>query len=229
MAKLKEKKYDWVKIVSAFIIFYFWGLIGIFRIPLPELMSEYYQIRIVWLAVGVLLAKLIIKEDGKLLARLKTKKIFTNYGVYESDGGIYRVKVGTETYCVLYEGINAEKIQERGNIAFICPESHLVRVGLNFLVKTELSQVGTIPAEVEQLIGNVKFKLYGTTVYPEFGELTNETVDLKSRNESLEKTVSSQRAVIAESMKMLADRQTIKTMKSEDFIKSIEKKLEEAR
>ncbi len=221
--KIGKKEYDIPTVVSVSVIVYFWVLVGFFKFP--EFLSEYYQVRLTFLAVGVLLCKFISKDESRLLARLKTKKIITNYGVYEWDGGRYKVWVDDKAYCVFYEGINAENIHERGNVVFICPEEFVSQAGMNILIKAELSQDGTIPAELEQFVQKSKFRLYGTVQSADFGEITAEVINYKTRAEALEITNAALRKTVNECMKLLSDKQTIKNMRSEDLAKSIENAL----
>ena len=229
MSVFDDKKYDYLKIVPALILFYFWILVGIFKIPVPEFLSEYYQIRLCWLAVGILLVKFFVKTSDILKARLKTKKVVTNFGVFESDGSMYHVRVGEENYLVFFEGINADGIYERGDVVFICPEGQISKAGRNVLIKTELFQGGAVPVEFDQFTNGMRYCLYGSEISTEFGNFDGDRVDHKVRADSLSNTVRVQRDVISECMGLLSNKETLKRMRSEEVLKKIENILEKAR
>ena len=222
--ELFGKERDTVMLVACGIVIYFWVLVPFFK--MPAFLGEYFIIRLPMIAVGIIFMKLFGKDDNSMLkARYRTKKLVTSHGVFECDGSMREKISGSQKFYVFYEGINADGIYQRGNKVFICPAEMVKKSGHSWILKADLAVNKSIPKEFDQFVIGMDFCLYGNTPSADFGDVSVEIQEVKSRLELQDDTIKRQRLLLTDCLKMLSEKHAVKNLGSDEIINKIEKML----
>ncbi|MDY0292550.1 MAG: hypothetical protein RBR02_09480 [Desulfuromonadaceae bacterium] len=220
--KLFGKERDTLTVLAVLVIVYFWFFVKIFNAPL--IFGEYYASIFPFIAIGILI-KSLRNDESELLAKYKTRKLITSYGIFEWDGSLREIQSGSQKFYVFYEGIDALGIKKRGDKVFVCPVEMTAKAGNNWLLKADLQVNGSIPTEIEPFTEKTDYCLYGNVQSGEFGDVSVDIQDVKSRMEIQDRTIKGQRLLLADVLKMLSDKHSIKTLGSDEIMDRIEKSL----
>ncbi|WNY25162.1 hypothetical protein [Methanolapillus millepedarum] len=223
------KEYPVSQVIAGAILIYFWGLKGLLKLPLPDIIPDSMVSWVTWAALGFFVSFSFLPDNSAellyLTAKLRSKKIICNYGVFSWDGSSYQVTAGGMEYSVFYEGVNAFGIVERGNKVFICPTDLISFAGYNRLIKADLKETVSVPVGLERFLSGIDYCLYGVLPNTEFGYVSAKAEHM----EDLLKTLYERNQALTEAnagyMKMLMDAGTINKMNGSELDFLFEKEL----
>jgi hypothetical protein len=196
-----ETKY-WVYGILA----YHWVLIKIFSFNLPAL-PEPMCTYVMFGCVGWLIHEWFKADDLNLnlFAKGKSPRVLTNVGCFSWDGITKKIDINGFCYLVFYgNGANYMGIFYCGDVALVVPESHVVEVGKNRLVMTELSY-GNVPDDVS--LGSVRAILTGHMLMPQFRRVSDvsNSVDLQRQYQSVQKVAEARGQALDQIMRLFSD------------------------
>jgi hypothetical protein len=149
------------------ILAYNWVFLGVLSLNLPAL-AEPARTYLNYACIGWLVHMWFAPEDLnlELFAKGHSPRILTNVGCFSWDGVTRKVDIDGYSYSVFYgNGCNYSGIFYPGDVALVAPSSHVLEIGRNRLVKTELNY-GSLPSEV--CLGPVQAVLTGHLIMDQF-------------------------------------------------------------
>jgi hypothetical protein len=202
------------------ILVYYWILIGLLELNLPEIISADMQTWLTFGCLGFLAAKYMDNDIEEQLLYLQSMvdgpKVLTNWGAYNWDGVTYRESIDGDTYCILREGVSFMGQTVPGHRAFVCPSSHVAEVGKHRLIMSDLDWVtiDKLPEDIHNFTRGSLWTFKGDTISPIFGTPDPEQINLSKQNQNqveyannLAKTNAEYQKIISDTMMLLKNGQ----------------------
>lgn len=188
------------------IIVYYWGIIGIFAMNFPTILPDKAISFLTAGCVGWLWCEHGQRDSDIATARSRSPRLLTHRGDFSWNGVTDVVNVGGEICCLFFgNGINYDGWFEQGNIAIIAPKNHVIEVGQNRVIKTNLKKT-RMDKSVSDQVGDVRVTLHGLVEHVVFSEGTSvETMGFEQRMGIANEKVVQQRDLIDSLTKIVGD------------------------
>ena len=188
------------------ILAYYWILNGLFNLNLPTILPDNAVVFLTVFCVGWLWRDYSQRDSDIATARSRSPRLLTHWGDFSWNGVTDVINVGGEICCMYFgNGINYDGWFEQGDIAIIAPKNHIIEVGQNRVIKTNLKKT-RMDKSVSDQVGDVRVTLHGLVEHVIFSEGTSgETMDFEQRIRIANEEIVQQRDLIDSLTKIVGD------------------------
>lgn len=162
------------------ILVYYWILIGLLNLNLPLILPQKAVSFLTAACIGWLYCNYTQLEDDIATARSRSPRLLTLLGDFSWDGVTDIRTISGTKYSLFYgNGINHNGYFERGDVAICVPADHVVDVGMNRMIVTDLKKGHLLPNIVHDdtrytLTGNLPSQIFDFSINTELDTISNE-------------------------------------------------------
>ena len=134
--------------ISYGILAYYWVGIGMFTMNLPTILPDNAISFLTAGCVGWLWCDHSQRGNDIAVARSRSPRLLTLVGDFSWDGVVDARTIHGRKYAILYgNGLNYDGWYERGDVAVCVPYDHVISVGQNAIVVTDIRK-GSVPPNI---------------------------------------------------------------------------------